>query len=82
MGRRILVPDGRRNGVAINSPLTVGDFEARLLRAFRNTKHGYETRDADLLAMHTGEVDEDFPDYGAALMLGLLVKSEEYALSR
>lgn len=79
-GTRVIAPDGSCNGVTTTAPLKVGDFEARLLRALRNTKHGYETRDADLLAMHTGAVDEDFPDYALALMLGLLADSEEYAL--
>jgi hypothetical protein len=70
----------RKNGVLTVDYISLDDYEATLLRALRNTKHGYETTEADLLATHTGVLDEDFPDYALLLMLGLLTDSSEYEL--
>ena len=64
------------------APMPFDDFEARLLRAMRNTKHGFAIRDAPVLAMHTGAIDNDFPDFVGALALALFVDRTRYTLLR
>jgi hypothetical protein len=62
--------------------LSMSDFEAKLLRALRNTKHGFAIRDSALLSMHTGALHNDLPDYAVALLLGLISNRSRYTLSR
>lgn len=62
--------------------LSDDEFEAKLLRALRNSKHGFSLRDPEILAMHDGSVSNEFPDYALALALGLLADRSAYRLSR
>jgi hypothetical protein len=81
-GATVARPKRSKKGTLTVSNVSLDEYETELLRAARNTKHGYATTDADLLATHTGVIDEDFPDYALALMLGMLVDSNEYTLDR
>jgi hypothetical protein len=62
----------------------VGDvdgFEPRLIRTLRNAKHGYLTPGPEL-AIHTGYIDNDFPDLALPLLLNLLKDKSTYSLAR
>jgi hypothetical protein len=64
------------------SPTPLDDFEVQLLRALRNTKHGYAIQDSCVLGMHTAAIHDDFPDYAIALALGLFADRSYYTLLR
>jgi len=51
-----------------------------LLRALRNTKHGFAIKDEDFLAIHTGDISNDLPDYVIALWLSFVANRSAYTL--
>jgi hypothetical protein len=56
------------------------DYLVSLLRALRNTKHGFAIKDEDYLAVHTGDLSNDLPDYAIALWLSFVANRSAYTL--
>jgi hypothetical protein len=81
----ILYGNERSRGILVRGargPMSFDEFEARLMRAIRNTKHGYAIHDGEIIAMHTGAIHNDMPDYAVALSLGLFADRSAYTLAR
>jgi hypothetical protein len=46
----------------------------QLLRAYRNSRHGYAINDREILLLHSGKIHDDIPDISIALWHYLLLK--------
>lgn len=61
-----------------NVPLD--EYVVRLLRALRNTKHGFAIREEEYLTVHSGDISNDLPDYVLPLWLSFVRDRSSYTL--
>ena len=55
-------------------------YAVALMRALRNTKHGFKIGGEDYLSIHTGDISNDWPDYALALWLNFISDQSCYKL--
>jgi hypothetical protein len=62
------------------APLAFDDYKIALMRGLRNTKHGFAIHDHPVLSVHTGDIDNDFPDFAIALWFNFVADRTMYTL--
>lgn len=63
--------------------LTEDEYAARILRAIRNSHHGYKIRDFDsLLIEHTGNISNYFPDISSIFVIAITTSPSDFRIKK